>query len=150
MTVISVQSSVAFGHVGNSAAIFAMQRLGIEVWPIHTVQLSNHTGYPDWGGGPIDPDQVADVFAGLRRRGAFADTQALLSGYLGGRQLVTSLSQAVAQMKAANPAAIYCCDPVIGNSSKDLFVSDDVANAVRYDLVGLSDIATPIDLSLVG
>ena len=82
MPVLSIQSHVAMGHIGNSAAVFALQRLGIEVWPVHTVQLSNHTGFADWGGGAMDVAHVADVLAGLERRGAYTKADAILTGYM--------------------------------------------------------------------
>src|SRR3546814_14277469 len=83
MNVISIQSHVAYGHVGNSAAVFALQRLGIEVWPVHSVQFSNHTGYPDWQGEVFDPRQIARILDGLAARGALARCDALLTGYIG-------------------------------------------------------------------
>ncbi len=143
MPVISIQSTVAFDPVGNSAAVFAMQRLGVEVWPVHTVQLSNHTGYPDWGGGALGAQHVGDVLDGLERRGAFASADALLSGYAGAAELIAVIAGAVDRMKTANPTALYCCDPVIGNAAKGLFVADDVAQALKTHLLGRADIATP-------
>ncbi len=143
MPVISIQSHVALGHIGNSAAVFALQRLGIEVWPLHTVQLSNHTGFADWGGGAFDVAHVADVLAGLERRGAFARADAILSGYMGTPELVDVVADAVARAKAANPALLYCCDPVIGNAGKGLFVAEPVAAAIRERLLPLADLATP-------
>ncbi|MEE1543577.1 MAG: pyridoxal kinase, partial [Alphaproteobacteria bacterium] len=131
MPVISIQSHVAMGHIGNSAGVFTLQRLGIEVWPVHTVQLSNHTGYADWGGGAIAVNQVADVLAGLERRGAFAKADAVLSGYMGTPELVAVVAEFVVRAKAANPALLYCCDPVIGNGVKGLFVPEPVAEAIR-------------------
>ena len=143
MPVISIQSHVAMGHIGNSAGVFTLQRLGIEVWPVHTVQLSNHTGYADWGGGAIAVDQVADVLAGLERRGAFAKADAILSGYMGTPELVAVVAEFVVRAKAANPALLYCCDPVIGNGVKGLFVPEPVAEAIRERLLPLADLATP-------
>ena len=83
MNVISIQSHVAYGHVGNSAAVFALQRLGVEVWPVHTVQFSNHTGYPDWQGQVFAAADIARVIHGLESRGALARCDALLTGYVG-------------------------------------------------------------------
>lgn len=143
MPIISIQSSVAYGHVGNSAAIFAMERLGIEAWPVHTVQLSNHTGYPDWGGGALGAGHVREVLAGLERRGGLAEADALLSGYAGTADLIEAIADCVDRMKAANPAALYCCDPVIGNGAKGLFLAEEVAHAVKSRLLGRADIATP-------
>jgi pyridoxine kinase len=143
MPVLSIQSHVAMGHIGNSAAVFALQRLGIEVWPVHTVQLSNHTGFADWGGGAMDVAHVADVLAGLERRGAYTKADAILTGYMGSPELVGVVADAVARAKAANPALLYCCDPVIGNGAKGLFVAEPVAAAIRELLLPLADLATP-------
>src|SRR5216684_1627210 len=83
MAILSIQSAVAYGHVGNSAAVFPLQRLGHEVWPVDTVQFSNHTGYGAWRGRAWDAAAVADVICGIGERGAFAGCEAVLSGYLG-------------------------------------------------------------------
>ena len=114
MKILSIQSSVAYGHVGNSAAVFPLQRLGVEVMPVHTVNFSNHTGYGAWRGPLIDPADVRDVVTGIEERGAFADTDAILSGYQGGEGIADVILDAVARVKAANPAALYACDPVMG------------------------------------
>jgi len=143
MPIISIQSSVAYGHVGNSAAVFAMQRLGAEVWPVHTVQLSNHTGYPDWGGGALGAAHVAEVLAGVERRGGFTHAAGLLSGYAGNPDLVAVIADAVGRLKTANPKALFCCDPVLGNDVKGLFVAEEVAVAIKEKLLCRADIATP-------
>ena len=69
MKILSIQSSVAYGHVGNSAAVFPLQRLGHEVWPVFTVHFSNHTGYGAWRGPLLAPDHVAAVITGIAERG---------------------------------------------------------------------------------
>ena len=143
MAILTIQSAVAFGHVGNSAAAFAIQRLGVEAWPVDTVQLSNHTGYADWGGGALGADHVEDVLAGVERRGGFANADAVLSGYVGGAELAAVIAAAVDRLKTANPRATYLCDPVIGNDRAGAFVGDDVARAVADDLVPRADLLTP-------
>src|SRR3546814_16433861 len=62
--ILSIQSAVAYGHVGNSAAVFPLQRIGVEVLPVYTVNFSNHTGYGAWRGPLIDPAPVAAVKIG--------------------------------------------------------------------------------------
>ncbi|HEX6954402.1 MAG TPA: pyridoxal kinase, partial [Agromyces sp.] len=83
MKVLSIQSAVAYGHVGNSAAVFPLQRIGVEVMPVYTVNFSNHTGYGAWRGPLIGPDDVRDVIAGIEDRGAFPTIDVILSGYQG-------------------------------------------------------------------
>src|SRR4051812_14640727 len=123
MTIISIQSAVAFGHVGNSAAVFPLQRIGVEVIPVYTVNFSNHTGYGEWGGPLIAPDDVRAVLAGVEARGAFPEVDAVLSGYQGGEGIGEVIIDTVARVKATNPNAIYACDPVMGNAKSGCFVA---------------------------
>ena len=109
MELLSIQSSVAFGHVGNSAAIFPLQRLGIEAWAVNTVHFSNHTGYGEWRGPLLAPTDVADVIAGIADRGVLGEADAVLSGYQGYPAVGAVILDAVAQVKALNPDARYCC-----------------------------------------
>jgi pyridoxine kinase len=92
LNVLSVQSAVAYGHVGNSAAVFPLQRLGFSVWPVNTVLFSNHTGYGDWRGRVLPADEVAEVISGKEDRGVLGECDAVLSGYLGTPRWVASSS----------------------------------------------------------
>ncbi len=143
MNVLSIQSSVAYGHVGNSAATFALQRLGVTAWPVHTVQFSNHTGYADWRGRVFAPEEVAEVIAGIEDRGVFTECDAVLSGYVGDAALAEVIADTVRKIKAANGRALYCCDPVLGNAARGLFTAEPVARAMRDRLLPHADIATP-------
>ena len=124
MNLLSIQSHVAYGHVGNAAAVFPLQRLGVEVWPIHTVQFSNHTGYGDWQGRVFDAGLIREVVAGIAQRGVLGECDGVLSGYMGGADTAEAILDAVAAVKRANPAARYCCDPVIGDVGRGVFVRD--------------------------
>ncbi len=148
MKILSIQSSVAYGHVGNSAAVFPLQRLGVEVMPVHTVNFSNHTGYGAWRGPLIDPADVRDVVTGIEERGAFADTDAILSGYQGGEGIADVILDAVARVKAANPAALYACDPVMGNAKSGCFVAPAIPVLLRDRVVPAADIITPNQFEL--
>src|SRR5215210_5740077 len=114
MNLLSIQSHVAYGHVGNCAAVFPLQRLGCEVWPIHTVQFSNHTGYGSWKGSVFDASVIREVMDGIAARGVLGACDGVLSGYVGAADTGEAILDAVARVKAANPSASYCCDPVIG------------------------------------
>src|SRR6185295_3746042 len=103
MNLLSIQSHVAYGHVGNSAAVFALQRLGIEVWPVHTVQLSNHRGYETARGADFGAPAIREVVRGLRERGALQTCDGVLSGYLGSADMAAAIFDAVNGVKAANP-----------------------------------------------
>ena len=143
MNLLSIQSHVVYGHVGNSAAVFPLQRMGVEVWPIHTVQFSNHTGYGQWQGRVFDASLIRDLVAGLETRGALGECDGVLSGYIGSPEIGAAILDAVATVKRANPSARYCCDPVIGDVGKGAFVREDVAEFMRDRAVAAADIVTP-------
>ncbi|MGV1010120.1 MAG: pyridoxal kinase PdxY [Dermatophilaceae bacterium] len=148
MTILSIQSHVAYGYAGNSAAVFPLQRLGHEVHPVLTVTFSNHTGYGATRGPLIPPEDVAAVLAGVRERGAFPGVDAVLSGYLGAETMGSVVLDAVAQVKAANPAAVYCCDPVMGDVGRGFFVRDGIPEYLRDAVVPRADIVTPNQFEL--
>jgi pyridoxine kinase len=143
LNILSIQSHVAYGHVGNSAAVFALQRLGAEAWPIHTVQLSNHRGYDTARGRMFDPDMVRELVRGLGERGALARCDAVLSGYLGSVDLGQATLEAVAAVKRAKPDALYGCDPVIGDVGRGVYVAAEVAEFIRERAVPAADVVTP-------
>jgi len=148
MQILSIQSSVAYGHVGNSAAVFPLQRLGVEVWPVHTVNFSNHTGYGEWRGPVLAADDVRAVLQGVEERGAYPAIDAVLSGYQGGAYIGTVILEAVARVKAANPEAIYACDPVMGNAASGCFVHPDIPALLREQVVPRADLITPNQFEL--
>ena len=143
MNILSIQSHVAYGHVGNAAAIFPLQRLGHEVWPIHTVQFSNHPGYGGFRGTVFDASLIDACVEGIAERGALARCDAVLSGYLGDAETGDAILRAVVQTKAANPASLYCCDPVIGDTGPGVFVRDGVAEFFAHRALAAADIVTP-------
>ncbi|XVX21554.1 pyridoxal kinase PdxY [Actinomycetota bacterium] len=146
--IISIQSAVAYGHVGNSAAVFPMQRLGVEVWPVYTVNFSNHTGYGEWRGPVLPADDVRAVIQGIEDRGAFPSVDAVLSGYQGGEEIGDVIIDAVARVKAANPKAVYACDPVMGNAKSGCFVHPAIPVLLRERVVPMADIITPNQFEL--
>lgn len=148
MKILSIQSAVAFGHVGNSAAVFPLQRMGVEVLPVYTVNFSNHTGYGAWRGPLIAPQDVAEVLTGIEERGAFAHVDAVLSGYQGGEGIAEVIIDAVARVKAANPGAIYACDPVMGNAKSGCFVAPAIPMLLRDRVVPVADLITPNQFEL--
>lgn len=143
MTILSVQSQVAYGHVGNSAAVFALQRLGYEVWPVPTVVFSNHPGYGRHEGAVQPPAQVRALLAGLEARGLFPGCRAVLSGYLGAAGTGDALLDAVKAAKAANPDALYLCDPVLGDRDSGLYVAPDLPEFFRERALPAADILAP-------
>jgi pyridoxine kinase len=115
--VLSIQSHVVFGHAGNSAAVFPMRRLGVNVWPLDTVQFSNHTQYGHWTGSAIDPGQMVELVDGIGAIGVLPRCDAVLSGYLGAPEQAEAVIDIVRAVKAANPHARYFCDPVMGTAN---------------------------------
>jgi pyridoxine kinase len=143
MTVISIQSQVAFGHVGNSAAVFPMQVHGIDVIAVPTTLLSNRPGYPTNRGRVLEAQLVADLLLGIEERGALDTCKMILSGYLGSPGIGAVVADFVARARAHNPALLYCCDPVLGDRDRGLFVHADIPPLVRDRLCPLADIITP-------
>ena len=148
MKILSIQSAVAYGHVGNSAAVFPLQRIGVEVLPVYTVNFSNHTGYGAWRGPMIGPADVREVLTGVEERGVFGQIDAVLSGYQGGEGIADVIIDAVARVKAANPAAMYACDPVMGNAKSGCFVAPAIPDLLRDRVVPVADIITPNQFEL--
>ena len=143
MNILSIQSWVTYGHVGNASAVFPLQRLGAEVWAINTVQFSNHTGYGDWAGQVFSGENVRALVDGIDRRGALERCDAVLSGYMGDAGIGEAVLNAVARVRAANPAMLYCCDPVIGDDDTGVYVRAGIEDMLRARALPQADIATP-------
>ena len=148
MNILSIQSHVAYGHVGNASAAFPLQRLGHEVWTVNTVQFSNHTGYGAWRGPVFPPETIREVVAGVEERGVMGACDGVLSGYMGEAAIGEAILDAAARVKAANPSALYCCDPVIGDVGRGVFVRPGVPEFMRDRAVPASDVATPNQFEL--
>jgi len=147
-SILSIQSWVAYGHVGNASAIFPLQRLGAEVWGIHTVQFSNHTGYGAWRGQVFGAELIRDCVQGIEERGVLPGCDAVLSGYMGSAEIGAAILDAARRVKAANPAALWCCDPVIGDVGRGVFVRPGIPEFLRDAALPAADIATPNQFEL--
>lgn len=141
--VLSIQSQVAYGHVGNSAATLPLQRLGFDVIPINTVQLAHHPGHGRWCGHKVEPERIAQIVEGVARRGGLNRCRALLSGYLGDAAVGTIVLDALAALHQERPDALYLCDPVIGDDGPGVFVSAGIPELIRDRLVPAAAIVTP-------
>ncbi len=148
MIILSIQSHVSYGHVGNSAAVFPLQRLGHEVWPVYTVNFSNHTGYGQWGGSAIPASEVTAIVDAMEARGALAQVDVVLSGYQGGADIADAILSTVARVKALNPQATYTCDPVMGNAKSGCFVNPAIPVLLRERVVPAADLVTPNQFEL--
>ncbi|MDN5804176.1 MAG: pyridoxal kinase PdxY [Microlunatus sp.] len=146
--ILSIQSSVAYGHVGNSAATFPLMRMGVEVYPVLTVHFSNHTGYGDWRGPLLAAVDIADVIKGIDERGALEHCDAVLSGYQGGEDVGAVILDAVELVRIRNPDAVYCCDPVMGDVGLGFFVRPGIPELMRDKIVPAAQIITPNQFEL--
>ena len=147
MNILSIQSWVSYGHVGNAASMFPLQRLGAEVWAVNTVQFSNHPGHGDWTGRVGTGSEITALIDGIERRGAFARCDAVLSGYMGDVSVAASVLDAVVRVRAANPAMLYCCDPVIGDGGR-VYVRDGIPEMIAGKAVPQADVLTPNQFEL--
>ena len=146
--IVSIQSHVAYGYVGNRAAVFPLQRLGYDVTAINTVQFSNHTGYGRFSGEVFSPEHVADVFDGMAELTGLRDVRALLTGYMGDQRSGEVMLSALARLRAARPDALYCCDPVMGDTGRGFFVAEGIPAWMRERSVPAADIVTPNQFEL--
>ncbi len=123
--------------------MFPLQRLGAEVWAINTVQFSNHPGYGAWTGEVFGGEAIRALVDGVAARGALARCQGVLSGYMGDEAIGEAILDAVARTRAANPRALYCCDPVIGDAGVGVYVRPGIPALIHDRALALADIATP-------
>jgi pyridoxine kinase len=143
MNILSIQSWVSYGHVGNASAVFPLQRLGAEVWSINTVQFSNHTGYGHWTGQVYTGEAVRELVDGIAARDVLRHCDAVLSGYMGDAGIGDAILHAVTRARQENPQAIYCCDPVIGDVEEGVYVREGIEEFLRDHALPRADIATP-------
>ncbi len=147
-TILSIQSFVSYGHVGNSSVVFPLQRLGYQVWPIHTVQFSNHTGYGEWKGAIFEPEHISEIFEGIKERGVLSQCNAMLTGYMGSPQLGNVMQNILGELIQVNPNLLYCCDPVMGDVGRGFFVKPGIPEYFRDKLVPKAHIVTPNQFEL--
>ncbi|WP_432557667.1 pyridoxal kinase PdxY [Granulicoccus sp. GXG6511] len=142
-TILSIQSTVAYGHAGNSAAVFPMQRLGVDVWPVITVHFSNNTSYGTWRGPLLTASDIREVVTGIDERDVLDRVDGVLSGYQGAVDVGGEILRAVDLVKQRNAAAIYCCDPVMGDVGRGFFVRPGVPEFLRDEVAPKADVVTP-------
>lgn len=148
MTILSFQSSVAYGHVGNAAAVFCLRRAGFEVWPVDTVIFSNHPGYGSFRGRARDVSEIVEIVDGLDDLNVLNSCGAVISGYLGSKEAGQAVLRTVERVRALNPDALYCCDPVMGDSDSGLYVSAGLSGFFRSEAVAAADILMPNQFEL--
>lgn len=142
-SVISIQSQVVHGHVGNSAAVFPMQVNGLLVAAVPTVLLSNNPHYDTLRGQVLDASLVADLLTGVEERGLVETSRYILSGYLGSAANGAVVADFVRRARQRNPMIEYICDPVMGDAHTGTFVPDTVVECITSSLAPMADILTP-------
>eukprot|EP00051_Salpingoeca_urceolata_P030023 m.491772 g.491772 ORF g.491772 m.491772 type:complete len:322 (-) comp30682_c0_seq1:56-1021(-) len=140
--VLSIQSHVVTGYVGNRSATFPLQVLGFEVDAINSVQFSNHTGYPSFTGQKLSAEELWELFSGLERSGLLEQYTHLLTGYVGSAEFLRTVLKIVKRLRDINPELVYVCDPVLGDDGK-LYVPADLVPIYRDELVPLADVVAP-------
>ncbi len=120
----------------------------MEVWAVNTVQFSNHPGYGAWQGQTFSGEAIRDLVDGIAARGVLASCEAVLSGYLGDAGIGEAVLHAVTSVRAANPAALYCCDPVIGDTAPGIYVRAGIPEFLRNRCLPAADILTPNQFEL--
>jgi len=143
MRFLSLQSHVAYGYVGNRAAVFPLQRLGHEVWAVNTVECSNHTGYGAWRGRAAPAEQVAEIVQGIEALGVLGTCDALITGYVGDAALADVVLDTARRVRQANPRAIWCCDPVLGDIDTGIYVKPGIDAFFRDRALPAADLITP-------
>ncbi|WP_294845473.1 pyridoxal kinase PdxY [uncultured Gilliamella sp.] len=146
--ILSIQSHVVFGHAGNSAAVFPMRRLGVNVWPLNTVQFSNHTQYRQWTGTVMPASHLTEIVDGINAIDELKHCDAILSGYMGSPEQGNAIIEIVKKVKAVNPNAVYLCDPVMGHPEKGCFVAPGVAEFLCNSALPMADMMAPNILEL--
>lgn len=141
--ILSIQSSVVYGHVGAQAGAFALQRQGIDVWSLPTVQLSANAGYPGVQGRRTPPEEIAALGAGLAAHGALAQAEGVMTGYLGSAATAQAVLDILEATRAARPDVPYLCDPVLGDEGPGLYLPEAVGTLYRSRFLPMADIATP-------
>lgn len=146
--ILSIQSHVVFGHAGNSAAVFPMRRVGVNVWPLNTVQFSNHTQYRQWTGTVMPASHLTEIVDGINAIDELKHCDAILSGYMGSPEQGNAIIEIVKKVKAVNPNALYLCDPVMGHPEKGCFVAPGVAEFLCNSALPMADMMAPNILEL--
>lgn len=141
--IVSIQSHVLHGHVGNCAAVPAMRALGAQVTAVPTTLLSNHPHYPTMRGQILDAGLVADLLLGVEERGLAAHATVLVTGFMGSVAVGEVVADFVERTLSRNPDVIYVCDPVLGDDDLGGFADGALLGLFRERLLPLATVATP-------
>lgn len=143
--VLSIQSHVVRGYVGNRAATFPLQVLGFEIDAVNSVQFSNHTGYPHWKGQVLNSGELQELYQGLQLN-QVNKYDYVLTGYTRDKSFLSTVVDIVRELKQQNPRLVYVCDPVMGDKwdgEGSMYVPEDLLPVYRDKVVPVADIITP-------
>lgn len=140
--VLSIQSSVVYGYVGNKASVFPLQLMGLEVDPVHSCQFSNHTGYPKFTGSRATGEDLDRLVDGMQANGMLGKYTDLLTGYMASASFLKSSAKLVQQLLQANPSLFFLCDPVMGDDGK-MYTPTEFVDIYREELVPYARFVTP-------
>ena len=143
MAILTIHSHVSYGHVGNSAVVYPLQRLGHEVWPIHTVLLSHHPGHNGWHGLQLQSSYINQVFRGIKAHGLLDQCEAVLTGYLGSTDIGHATLNIWEEVRWANPSALIVCDPILGDEAEGIYVSRSLVSFYRERAIPKADLMFP-------
>ena len=143
ISIISIQSQVVHGHVGNSAAVLPMQAHGLHVAAVPTTLLSNHPRFETMRGRVLESELVGDLLRGVEERGLIETSRYIVSGYLGSRANGDVVAAFVERARRINSSITYICDPVMGDMNLGTFVADQVVECLLERLIPLADLLTP-------
>ncbi|XP_050392766.1 pyridoxal kinase isoform X2 [Patella vulgata] len=145
-SVLSIQSTVVYGYVGNKSATFPLQVLGFDVSTINSVQFSNHTGYGKFKGQILDSNDIGALYEGLKQNNLLKYSH-VLTGYIGSKSFLEKVGEMVSEIKAKSPSVKYVCDPVMGDHGK-MYVPQELLPVYRDVIIPLADIITPNQFEL--
>ncbi|XP_021525109.1 pyridoxal kinase [Aotus nancymaae] len=143
--VLSIQSHVVRGYVGNRAATFPLQVLGFEIDAVNSVQFSNHTGYAHWKGQVLNSDELQELYEGLKLNNV-NKYDYVLTGYTRDKSFLAMVVDIVRELKQQNPRLVYVCDPVLGDKRDgegSMYVPEDLLPVYKEKVVPVADIITP-------
>ncbi|XP_004696959.1 pyridoxal kinase [Echinops telfairi] len=143
--VLSIQSHVVRGYVGNRAATFPLQVLGFEIDAVNSVQFSNHTGYAHWKGQVLNSDELHELYEGLQLN-KVNKYDYMLTGYTRDASFLAMVVDIVRELKQQNPSLVYVCDPVMGdkwNGEGSMYVPENLLPVYKEKVVPVADIITP-------
>uniref|UniRef100_A0A3P9H941 pyridoxal kinase n=1 Tax=Oryzias latipes TaxID=8090 RepID=A0A3P9H941_ORYLA len=139
--VLSIQSHVVRGYVGNKSAVFPLQVLGFEVDSINSVQFSNHTGYAHWKGQVLTAEELNVLYEGIKLNNVH-HYDYILTGYSRDTSFLETVVDIIKELKKANPGLVYACDPVLGDQGA-MYVPENLLPIYKTMVVPLADILTP-------